>query len=172
MCRAIITAHNCLLFDPQTPQSKKFLEIVTPRLTASEGARALAEYKRSSDDYEEDEALAPPFELEMIEGAMMVATGNLITIYVSCLVLQVLCVLLGVTSPFSCHRHRLKYHCFSDHSHRMLLVDGNSDCPPCEAAETAPHEPSSPYPEPDDLLTQTRTVYVEMQLSFDRVLSL
>lgn len=77
MCRAIITAHNCLLFDPQTPQSKKFLEIVTPRLTASEGARALAEYKRSSDDYEEDEALAPPFELEMVEGAMMVATGNL-----------------------------------------------------------------------------------------------
>ena len=73
--RAIITAHNCLLFEPQTPQSKKFLEIVTPRLTASEGARALAEYKRSSDDFEEDEVQAPPFELEMIEGAMMVATG-------------------------------------------------------------------------------------------------
>ena len=74
-CRAIITAHNCLLFEPATPQSKKFLEIVTPRLTASEGARALAEYRRGNDDYEEDESEAPPFELEMIEGAMMVATG-------------------------------------------------------------------------------------------------
>ena len=76
-CRAIITAHNCLLFEPATPQSKKFLEIVTPRLTASEGARALAEYRRGNDDYEEDDSEAPPFELEMIEGALMVATGLL-----------------------------------------------------------------------------------------------
>ena len=76
-CRAIITGHNCLQFEPATPQSKKFLEIVTPRLTASEGARALAEYRRGNDDYEEDESEAPPFELEMIEGALMVATGLL-----------------------------------------------------------------------------------------------
>lgn len=75
MYRAIITAHNCLLFEPSTPQSKKFLEIVTPRLTASEGARALAEYRQGSEEYEEDASQAPPFELEMIEGALMVATG-------------------------------------------------------------------------------------------------
>lgn len=74
-CRAIITAHNCLLFEPATPQSKKFLEIVTPRLTASEGARALAEYRRGNEDYGDESSEAPPFELEMIEGALMVATG-------------------------------------------------------------------------------------------------
>lgn len=75
--RAIITAHSCLLFEPSNPQSKKFLECVTPRLTANEGARVLAEYRRDHDDYAEGEQEQPPFELEMIEGALMVATGRL-----------------------------------------------------------------------------------------------
>ena len=74
--RAIITAHSCLLFEPNTPQSKKFLECVTPRLTANEGARVLAEYRRNHDDYSEGESEQPPFELEMVEGALMVATGT------------------------------------------------------------------------------------------------
>lgn len=77
MChRAIITAHSCLLFEPNNPQSKKFLECVTPRLTANEGARVLAEYRRDHDDYPEGESEQPPFELEMVEGALMVATGT------------------------------------------------------------------------------------------------
>ena len=76
LCRAIITAHSCLLFEPNTPQSKKFLECVTPRLTANEGARVLAEYRRSHDDYPEGESEQPPFELEAVEGALMVATGT------------------------------------------------------------------------------------------------
>ena len=74
-CRAIITAHSCLLFEPNNSQSKKFLECVTPRLTANEGARVLAEYRRNHDDYTEGETEQPPFELEMVEGALMVATG-------------------------------------------------------------------------------------------------
>ena len=74
--RAIITAHSCLLFEPNNPQSKKFLECVTPRLTANEGARVLAEYRRDHDDYPEGEHEQPPFELEMVEGALMVATGT------------------------------------------------------------------------------------------------
>lgn len=74
-CRAIITAHSCLLFEPSNPQSKKFLECVTPRLTANEGARVLAEYRRDHDDYAEGESEQPPFELEMVEGALMVSTG-------------------------------------------------------------------------------------------------
>lgn len=74
--RAIITAHSCLLFEPNNPQSKKFLECVTPRLTANEGARVLAEYRRDHDDYPEGEHEQPPFELEMVEGALMVATGS------------------------------------------------------------------------------------------------
>ena len=74
-CRAIITAHSCLLFEPSNNQSKKFLECVTPRLTAKEGARVLAEFRRNHDDYAEGESEQPPFELEMVEGALMVATG-------------------------------------------------------------------------------------------------
>ena len=74
-CRAIVTAHSCLVFEPNNAQSKKFLECVTPRLTANEGARVLAEYRRNHDDYEEGENEQPPFELEMVEGALMVATG-------------------------------------------------------------------------------------------------
>lgn len=74
-CRAIITAHSCLVFEPNNPQSKKFLECVTPRLTANEGARVLAEYRRNQDDYAEGEHEQPPFELEMVEGALMVTTG-------------------------------------------------------------------------------------------------
>ena len=74
-CRAIITAHSCLLFEPSNNQSKKFLECVTPRLTANEGARVLAEFQRTHDDYAEGENEQPPFELEMVEGALMVATG-------------------------------------------------------------------------------------------------
>ena len=76
VCRAIITAHSCLLFEPNNPQSKKFLECVTPRLTANEGARVLAEYRRDHDDYSAGESEQPPFELEMVEGALMVATGT------------------------------------------------------------------------------------------------
>ncbi|DBA94685.1 TPA: hypothetical protein ACH3X1_002247 [Trebouxia sp. C0004] len=75
--RAIITAHSCLLFEPSNNQSKKFLECVTPRLTANEGARVLAEFRRNHDDYAEGENEQPPFELEMVEGALMVATGRL-----------------------------------------------------------------------------------------------
>lgn len=77
-CRAIITAHSCLLFEPSNNQSKKFLECVTPRLTANEGARVLAEFRRNHDDYAEGENEQPPFELEMVEGALMVATGILL----------------------------------------------------------------------------------------------
>lgn len=48
---------------------------MTPRLTANEGARVLAEFQRTHDDYAEGENEQPPFELEMVEGALMVATG-------------------------------------------------------------------------------------------------
>jgi len=65
-----------LLFEPSNNQSKKFLECVTPRLTANEGARVLAEFRRTHDDYAEGENEQPPFELEMVEGALMVATGS------------------------------------------------------------------------------------------------
>jgi hypothetical protein len=78
--RTIIRADKCLLFEPNSPCSRKFLDIVVPRLQDHEAARRV----RSARSYrgeldvifpEEDEQ-APPFELEILEAALMVATGG------------------------------------------------------------------------------------------------
>ena len=73
---AIISADKCALFEPESPSSKKFLEVVTPRLEATEGHRTREPTARThlDDSYGEDNT--PPFELEMLEGALMVATGE------------------------------------------------------------------------------------------------
>ena len=78
--RTIIRADKCLLFEPNSPCARKFLDIVCPRLQDHEAARRV----RSARSYhgeldvifpEEDEQ-APPFELEILEAALMVATGE------------------------------------------------------------------------------------------------
>lgn len=126
VCRAIITAHSCLLFEPNNPQSKKFLECVTPRLTANEGARVLAEYRRDHDDYSVGESQDPPFELEMVEGALMVATGN-------CkLIVRMYCILLtvyffmhpvaGICACMHCLHLNVVNHC---HDHLEQSPTGN-----------------------------------------------
>lgn len=76
-CRAIIARDQLLLFEPNSPSSRKFLEIVTPRLAASEGARIMREYRSGRNALDADEDVnQPPFELEMVEGALLVATGT------------------------------------------------------------------------------------------------
>lgn len=101
--RAVITDDKCLLFEPGSPSSRKFLEIVMPKISAAVAAtqrRAVMKGLRASGvssgdgsdvmnatldvegDYYgsggvfEDERIFP-FELEMLEGALMVATGKL-----------------------------------------------------------------------------------------------
>lgn len=79
-CRAIMMADRCLLFDPDTVSSRKFLEAVEPRLQASMGSRAQkARHKDvdadSSSSYSEDDN-RPPFELECLEAAFLVAIGT------------------------------------------------------------------------------------------------
>ena len=39
-CRAIVAAKKCLLFEPASASSRKFLEVAAPRLQASEARRA------------------------------------------------------------------------------------------------------------------------------------
>ena len=56
---------------------------MTPRLTSKEGARVLAEYRKTHDTYSEEGDKQPPFELERGEGALRVATG--ITFNKTCL---------------------------------------------------------------------------------------
>ena len=71
-------ADRCLLFDPDTVSSKKFLEAVSPRLQASVGNRA-QRARHKPDEQEgafQDEEERPPFELECLEGAFLVAIGK------------------------------------------------------------------------------------------------
>ena len=80
-CRAIMMADRCLLFDPDTVSSKKFLEAVSPRLQASIGNRAQrARHKHGEGEGayqdQEDQDERPPFELECLEGAFLVAIGK------------------------------------------------------------------------------------------------
>lgn len=75
-------ADRCLLFDPDTVSSRKFLEAVAPRLQASIGnkaqrARHKGERERessSSSSFSDDDD-RPPFELECLEAAFLVAIG-------------------------------------------------------------------------------------------------
>lgn len=77
--RTIIAADKCLLFEPSSPCSRKFLNLVTPRLAASESLRISQAYRAAHPSSEDadyaQENPPPPFELEMVEGALMVATG-------------------------------------------------------------------------------------------------
>jgi hypothetical protein len=96
--RAIISADRCLLFEPASPPSRKFIEAVTPRLAASAAAQARmrraqfaqttsgslgmsTQLQTSEDSYTSGEEKYTqrvfPFELEILEAALMVATGKL-----------------------------------------------------------------------------------------------
>lgn len=101
--RAIITADRCLLFEPTSPSSRKFMELVLPKLQSSAAAeRARAQgyvpnvpalesvsmsmsmsidgYGSSGEGFEgvmDGSGRMFPFELEILEGALMVATGKL-----------------------------------------------------------------------------------------------
>ena len=81
LLRAILLAEKCLLFEPNTVSSRKFLQIVAPRLAASEDMRRRRAMQSKSPMSSEvqgfnlEDPLEPPFELECLEGAFMVATG-------------------------------------------------------------------------------------------------
>uniref|UniRef100_A0A383WIT7 Magnesium transporter n=1 Tax=Tetradesmus obliquus TaxID=3088 RepID=A0A383WIT7_TETOB len=101
--RAIVTADKALLFEPASGNTRKLLDTLVPRLQASAGQRLLAKQQaaaaaaagsQGSRDGHESElyrreayptnwqarqagARAPPFELEVLEGVLMVATGRL-----------------------------------------------------------------------------------------------
>jgi hypothetical protein len=94
--RAVITADKCLLFEPSSNSCGKFMELVLPKLQSSAAAaRARAQgyvssgspalesvtmsmdgYSSSGDGFESDGRVFP-FELEILEGALIVATGKL-----------------------------------------------------------------------------------------------
>lgn len=80
MCgvRAIISAGKCLLFEPNSSSSRRFLELVTPRLQSNAGELMIRAHQQARGvSAVVEEPSIPPFELEMLEGALLVATGRL-----------------------------------------------------------------------------------------------
>lgn len=79
--RVIATSEKALLFEPDSPCTRKFLDIVVPRLQASASLRQRQPYVLSAKEYfdrsSRKEEVPPPFELEVLEAALTVATGRL-----------------------------------------------------------------------------------------------
>eukprot|EP00191_Tetraselmis_sp_GSL018_P013445 CAMPEP_0177587082 /NCGR_PEP_ID=MMETSP0419_2-20121207/5438_1 /TAXON_ID=582737 /ORGANISM="Tetraselmis sp., Strain GSL018" /LENGTH=569 /DNA_ID=CAMNT_0019077061 /DNA_START=238 /DNA_END=1946 /DNA_ORIENTATION=- len=86
--RLIVAEDRALLFEPSSRASQKFLDIATAHLQQQAGARMIRQFTamerpvaRGSSCMEEDacdqENPGPPFELEMVEAALIVATGDL-----------------------------------------------------------------------------------------------
>ena len=75
-CRAIIHANKCLLFEPNSASSRKFLDLLCGRLRQENAPRP--QHTQSDDDipFPIEEERPPPFELEVLEAALMVATGG------------------------------------------------------------------------------------------------
>jgi len=89
--RAIVTAEKALFFEPSGVQTRRLLDLVIPRLQASAGARLAAKQKAAAaggggdggeaDMYmreangKGDAGSKTPFELEVLEGVLMVTTG-------------------------------------------------------------------------------------------------
>jgi hypothetical protein len=92
-CRAIVTAEKALLLEPNgqataKEYSQRFLDILLPRVQSTAGGRTAVsqapapgtpEYVRALLDggrNGEQAARAPPYELEVLEAALIVATGG------------------------------------------------------------------------------------------------
>eukprot|EP00200_Dunaliella_tertiolecta_P018622 CAMPEP_0202398076 /NCGR_PEP_ID=MMETSP1128-20130828/1033_1 /ASSEMBLY_ACC=CAM_ASM_000463 /TAXON_ID=3047 /ORGANISM="Dunaliella tertiolecta, Strain CCMP1320" /LENGTH=824 /DNA_ID=CAMNT_0049001133 /DNA_START=49 /DNA_END=2524 /DNA_ORIENTATION=- len=99
--RAIVTAEKALLFEPNSPATRRFIETMVPHLQskvaqrefgkgdnivpASDLAKESALVQASHSEYmarfqlknKPGSVRMPPFELEMLEGALIVATGFL-----------------------------------------------------------------------------------------------
>ncbi|KAK9803476.1 hypothetical protein WJX73_006233 [Symbiochloris irregularis] len=77
--RAIIAARQCLLFEPDSPSAKKFQEIAIARRQQAAEALELRGGARGPEaaPYLDESDVPPPFELDMLESALILATGRL-----------------------------------------------------------------------------------------------
>ena len=77
--RAIMMKDKCLIFDPDTVNAKKFMEVLAPRLQAPQSDGRLRNKQHQNGDqpdWQSEGATKPPFELECLEGAFTVAVGE------------------------------------------------------------------------------------------------
>jgi hypothetical protein len=85
--RAIVIADKALLFEPNSANTRKLLDTIVPRLQAAAGQRAAAvraagasaagPNSGGSGSLAALRGRPPPFELEVLEGVLTVATGRL-----------------------------------------------------------------------------------------------
>lgn len=79
-----MSQEKALLFECDRPASKKFLKFIIPRLKSNAGKKLLKTHTQSYSDSEgtesetfENEQQTTPFELDLLEGTLIVATGKL-----------------------------------------------------------------------------------------------
>jgi hypothetical protein len=80
-CRAVVTAEECILFDPLEPTTLNFLKIVRPRLK-----NAVKAVQRLPDDYGDHSHEAEktyPFELELLEATLMAAQSKILVAWLA-----------------------------------------------------------------------------------------
>lgn len=76
--RAIIAANQCLLFEPDSPSAQKFQEIaIARRQQAAEALELRGSRGPEAATYLDDSDVPPPFELDMLESSLILATGRL-----------------------------------------------------------------------------------------------
>jgi len=75
--RLIVTAGSVLVFEPQGASSQKYLSTVLPRVGRGEDDRNFGRDRYLESSTEEAHASTTPFELDMVEGALVVATSKL-----------------------------------------------------------------------------------------------
>lgn len=74
--RAIIAANQCLLFEPDSPSAQKFQEIaIARRQQAAEALELRGSRGPEAATYLDDSDVPPPFELDMLESSLILATG-------------------------------------------------------------------------------------------------
>ena len=76
LLRAIIAANQCLLFEPESPSAQKFQEIaIARRQQAAEALELRGSRGPEAAPYLDDSDVPSPFELDMLESTLILATG-------------------------------------------------------------------------------------------------
>eukprot|EP00210_Caulerpa_lentillifera_P009143 g8717.t1 len=75
--RCFVTQDQLLLFDPEAPPAKKFLKFITPRLRTAAGSNLIKRLQLETDNGPPLQQMVVPFELEVLEGVLTVASSQL-----------------------------------------------------------------------------------------------
>ena len=123
LCRAIIAANQCLLFEPDSPSAQKFREIaIARRQQAAEALELRGSRGPEAAPYLDDSDVPPPFELDMLESSLNLATGVSAAPFIPpCVNASGLCMSMAcMHARLHCPVHRISR--VSDHSCLRLVL--------------------------------------------------